>query len=85
MFPRQNEEEIDGSGSFLPVTLTRASPARKLLSLYLIGVTLNLEQKLIFGMGIALLKVKIRTGTATSNGLGLPPSDPIRGVPNFDG
>jgi hypothetical protein len=25
--------------------------------------------------------MKIRTGTATSNGLGLPPSDPMRGVP----
>jgi hypothetical protein len=32
-------------------------------------------------MGIAICEMKIRTGTATSNGLGSPPSDPIRGVP----
>ena len=36
----------------------------------------------LIGMRIAIYIVKIRTGTATSNGLGLPPSGPIRGVPN---
>lgn len=35
----------------------------------------------LFGMRIAISKMKIRTGTATSNGLGSPPSGPIRGVP----
>ena len=34
------------------------------------------------GIRIACILLKIRTGTTTSNGLGFPPSDPIRGVPN---
>ena len=36
----------------------------------------------LFGINFALITMKIRTGTATSNGLGLPLGDPIRGVPN---
>ena len=34
------------------------------------------------GIRIANILLKIRTGTTTSNGLGFPPSGPIRGVPN---